>query len=212
MQAPAGGRTAVEIAIACQMHARAGSNGAMLEILAAWTSDHDGVPGAAGERAADAPRARDDALCAEAPRLRRLVHRLLGWRASAADLDDVVQDVLLAAFRHRERFRGDSSLRTWLTTIALRKAQRHANADRRRRRLRSLFGIAEPAVPDRQTDDERLDRTRAAMQQLRTAIARCWCCATSNSVTSKRSPRCAAAAAPPSTRACRAPASACATG
>ncbi|MFN3240174.1 MAG: RNA polymerase sigma factor [Planctomycetota bacterium] len=138
----------------------------MLEILAAWTSDHDGVPGAAGDRAADAPQARDDALCAEAPRLRRLVHRLLGWRASAADLDDVVQDVLLAAFRHRERFRGDSSLRTWLTTIALRKAQRHANANRRRRRLRSLFGIAEPAVPDRQTDDERLDRTRAAMQQL----------------------------------------------
>lgn len=114
--------------------------------------------------AAPAERASAETLCAQAPRLRRLVHRLLGWRAAAADLDDVVQDVLLAAWRHRATFRGDAALATWLTRIALRTVHTHVRRAALRRRL---FGwlSAEPAAPPCDADD-RLFATRQAMQQL----------------------------------------------
>lgn len=49
-------------------------------------------------------------------RIRRLAWRLLGWRA---DVDDVVQDVFFAAFKRLRRFRGESSVSTWLTTITI---------------------------------------------------------------------------------------------
>lgn len=105
------------------------------------------------------------ALCAEAPRLRRLAHRLLGWRASGHDLDDVVQDCLLAAWRHRATFRGDAALSTWLVRIALRTVQTHA---RRRAVRQRLFGwwFVEPTAPANDAADDRLVRTRTALQRL----------------------------------------------
>ena len=84
-------------------------------------------------------------LCAEAPRLRRLAHRLLGWRAGADELDDVVQDALLKAWRHRDGFRGEASLGTWLVRIVLTTCHDHV----RRRQLRyRLFGWLLPAEPE----------------------------------------------------------------
>ena len=59
----------------------------------------------------------------------RLAHRLLGW---SDDVDGVVQEVFLAALRHLDRFRGDSSLATWLTTVTVNECRRH----RRKRMLR----------------------------------------------------------------------------
>lgn len=111
-----------------------------------------------------ADRVTANALCAEAPRLRRLAHRLLGWRASAVDLDDVVQDVLLLAWRHRSTFRGDAALGTWLVRITLRTVQNHVRRQIVRRRL---FGwlVAEPPSPEPAGDD-RFERTRSAMQRL----------------------------------------------
>ena len=106
-----------------------------------------------------------DVLSAQAPRLRRLVHRLLGWRASAHDLDDIVQDVLLAAWRHRADYRGDAALSTWLTSIALRKAHNHVRSDRLRHRLFAWLGDREPTAA-MSAPDERLDRTHRAMQRL----------------------------------------------
>ncbi|MGC3970493.1 MAG: RNA polymerase sigma factor [Pirellulales bacterium] len=113
------------------------------------------------------------ALCAEVPRLRRLVHRLLGWRASAHELDDVVQDVLLKAWRHQATFRGDAALATWLTRIAIHAARDHARTARLRR---VLFGwwrtdATEPAATDDGDGgaDAPLDRTRAALRQLAAA-------------------------------------------
>lgn len=131
----------------------------------------DRTPVTAAARAAPAFA---DHLCAEAPRLRRLVHRLLGWSARAADVDDVVQEALLAAWRHRTTFRGDANLATWLVRITIRKARNHARAASVHRRV---FGwwmrdAVEPAAPAGETShplDERLDTTHVAMRALRHA-------------------------------------------
>lgn len=103
------------------------------------------------------------ALCSQAPRLRRLVHRLLGWQSRSGVLDDLVQDVLLAAWRHRATFRGESSLATWLHRIALRTVQNHVRQQNVRRRF---FGWlrGEPAAPP--CDHGAADRTHGAMQKL----------------------------------------------
>lgn len=108
-------------------------------------------------------------LCAEAPRLRRLAHRLLGWRARGDELDDVVQEALLKAWRHRAAFRGEASLATWLTRIVVHTCHDHA----RRRRLRQrLFGWLLPAHDEPMApapaapDDAPHAATRLAMQRL----------------------------------------------
>jgi RNA polymerase sigma-70 factor (ECF subfamily) len=62
------------------------------------------------------PRAFDQLVRRHQERVRRLAWRLLGWRA---DVDDVVQDVFFAAFKRLGRFRGESSVSTWLTTITI---------------------------------------------------------------------------------------------
>lgn len=51
-----------------------------------------------------------------------LAHRLLGW---PQDVDDVVQDVFLAAYAGLKRFRGDCRLRTWLFTITVNTCRQH---------------------------------------------------------------------------------------
>ena len=72
----------------------------------------------------------------------RLAFRLLGWRG---DVDDVVQEVFLAALKHGPRFRGESSVATWLTRITINKCRSH---QRRRHLWWRLFGRA--AEPDTQ--------------------------------------------------------------
>lgn len=95
-------------------------------------------------RAAPAAAAAGDLLLAHEPQLRRLVHRLLGW-PRPQDVDDVVQEVLLAAWRHRASFRGDAAVSTWLFRIAVRKAQNHARWSAVRRRWSG--GSADDALP-----------------------------------------------------------------
>jgi RNA polymerase sigma-70 factor (ECF subfamily) len=77
---------------------------------------------------------------------------LLGWRA--ADVDDVVQDVFLAALEHLHAFRGDASIETWLTTVALNRCRTHRRRQLFRLRWLSRFknraacGFADAAAPD----------------------------------------------------------------
>ncbi|HTR51942.1 MAG TPA: sigma-70 family RNA polymerase sigma factor [Kofleriaceae bacterium] len=59
---------------------------------------------------------------------RRVVH--------GADADDVAQDALLLAHRHRDSFRGHAQLRTWLYRIAMTAAFGYL---RKRRRSRELL-------------------------------------------------------------------------
>lgn len=144
------------------------SNGAVLDLITVWENESR-LPATTTPEAADLQRS--DALCAEAPRLRRLVHRLLGWNASAHDIDDVVQDALLSAFAHRDSFRGDSKLTTWLPQIALSKAKNHMRRARLRRRVLSFFGGGGDDLHQQTAGDssEQLDRTRLAMQKLKHA-------------------------------------------
>lgn len=119
------------------------------------TDTHTGVPVTA------------EALCAEVPRLRRLVHRLLGFGARGHDLDDLVQDVLLKAWQKRARFRGDAQLSTWLVAIALSTVKDHV---RRRTVRQRLFGWLLPADLAATTGgdpaNEPLDATTEALQRL----------------------------------------------
>ena len=52
--------------------------------------------------------------------LGRLVQRLLGYEGAVAD---VVQEVLLAVWVNRRKFRGDCSVGTWLARIAVNKCR-----------------------------------------------------------------------------------------
>jgi RNA polymerase sigma-70 factor (ECF subfamily) len=55
-----------------------------------------------------------------APRVRRLLGRLVG---RGADLDDLVQETYLRAWRALPRFRGESRFSTWLLRIATNTAR-----------------------------------------------------------------------------------------
>jgi RNA polymerase sigma-70 factor (ECF subfamily) len=99
----------------------------------------------------------------------RLVHRLLGW---PAETEDAVQDVFLAAWRKLDSFRGDASVATWLTRIAINRCR---SIQRRQwvrakwlRQAREAATDASPnAGPQQRADDqETVDALRAAIRQL----------------------------------------------
>ena len=85
-------------------------------------------------------------------------HRLMPH----ADLvDDVVQEVFLAALKGLQSFEGQSSLRTWLLAVA-----RHKIDDIYRQRLRAALAVERDAPDDEPTSaempvDERIDKERA---------------------------------------------------
>lgn len=62
----------------------------------------------------------------------RAVARFVGNLGARHDAEDVVQETFVRAFGSIDGFRGDSSLRTWLFTIARRLVLDHRRADRRR--------------------------------------------------------------------------------
>lgn len=68
-------------------------------------------------------------------RVTGLAARLLGWRDGA---EDVAQEVFLAVLRNQRRFRGQSSLWTWLATITVNRCR----SVQRRRWLYEKFTTA----------------------------------------------------------------------
>jgi RNA polymerase sigma-70 factor, ECF subfamily len=89
--------------------------------------------------------------------------------APRADLvDDIVQDVFLAALNGLATFQAQSSLRTWLLGIA-----RHKIEDVYRQRLRASMPLddlneaGEEPPSDAMPVDERIDRTRARLKARR---------------------------------------------
>ncbi len=79
-------------------------------------------------------RALDTLYARHGPSLLAYLIGLLSQRALA---EEVLQDVMLAAWQGAARFRGDSQVRTWLFTIARHRA---ANARRRRAPVQAPLG------------------------------------------------------------------------
>jgi len=101
-----------------------------------------------------------------AGRVHRTVARILG--PSDPDVEDVVQQVFLAALRGAGRFDGRSSVSTWLIGIATRRALDQARSRWRRgrwSRVRSRVGLGRPSsAPDARKDA--LDVAHTALEQL----------------------------------------------
>ncbi len=116
--------------------------------------------------------------------------RLQGW--TGADLDDLVQEVMVRVYRGLKTFRLDASFDTWVLQImsnASRNAVRDRNSGKARATRASLDGllardgkdrpaIAEPATAaegplDSALADERKARLAAALEKLPARIRQC---------------------------------------
>jgi RNA polymerase sigma-70 factor (ECF subfamily) len=85
-----------------------------------------------------AARDGDDAELAAAIRTAQPdVRRFLRLQVAPSELDDVVQDTVIRAYRSLPRFRAESSGRTWLLAIARRAAADAARRGARHRRVRA---------------------------------------------------------------------------
>jgi len=116
--------------------------------------------------------ARDDRAVrrlyrAHVDRVHRLVARILG--PADADVEDVVQQVFLAALDGARKFDGRSSVSTWVLGIAMRRALDHARARWRRDRwtkLRQTVGLGRGWMPPDQIHGARTE-AEALLARLR---------------------------------------------
>ncbi len=97
-----------------------------------------------------------------------LANRLLGW---PGDVDDVVQEVFLAAFLGLRKFRGDCRLRTWLFAITVNKCHSWRLRRRRMSPVRVISDSDDLSGMDRSSDRAAMDeetfaRVRRAVQTL----------------------------------------------
>lgn len=96
------------------------------------------------------------------------VRRIVG---SADDAEDVTQDTLLLAYRHRDAFRGDSRYRTWLYRIAATTALGHLR--RRRRTLgRLVDGDCARQAVEGQSDPAELPSAAVENAEMRAVMQR----------------------------------------
>jgi RNA polymerase sigma-70 factor, ECF subfamily len=84
-----------------------------------------------------------------------VARRIVGDREAASD---VTQDAMLAAFRHRDSFRGDARYRTWLYRIATTAALGHLRRERSQARRINASGreALAPLTPAPRTPIEEL--------------------------------------------------------
>jgi RNA polymerase sigma-70 factor (ECF subfamily) len=113
-------------------------------------------------------RAAEEVFAASVPRLTRVIRRLLAWRDDPRDL---LQDVFVAALRARSRFRGESSLETWLVRIAINECRKyHRRKWLETRLLRSLRFRSQPGeagvAEERAVRNECAARVRGAFGRL----------------------------------------------
>jgi RNA polymerase sigma-70 factor (ECF subfamily) len=98
----------------------------------------------------------------------RFLARLLG--AGASDLDDMVHTTFLEALRSAARFRGGSSVRTWLFGIAANVGRHHIRDQVRRRSFLRAWGDIKPSPsqsPDLAAEHHQMaERVAAAVAQL----------------------------------------------
>jgi RNA polymerase sigma-70 factor (ECF subfamily) len=109
----------------------------------------------------------DGLLAEHRERVARLCYRLLGWRE---DIQDVVQDVFVAAFRALPGFRRESGISTWLTRITVNTCRSHMRKRLPRLRLFAKRQADSEPCLGRSPDGELMDRER--FEQVRAAIGR----------------------------------------
>ncbi|MEM1356755.1 MAG: RNA polymerase sigma factor [Bacteroidota bacterium] len=97
-----------------------------------------------------------------------LLHRhLLRMLQSSADVDDVLQNVLVKVYRNLDRFRGESKLSTWLYRIATNEALTWLRSQQRRRKRissqdpASFVGLQLTADPYFNGDQAQLELQKA---------------------------------------------------
>ena len=108
------------------------------------------------------PDAFDEMVMQKAPELQRLVSQLLGWDSAC---EDVVQEVFVTAWEKIDRFRGDSSINTWLYSIAINQCRK---VRRKRGRWRKTFQrLCERQLANTQVIDleQKTDPTVAAIHK-----------------------------------------------
>lgn len=98
-----------------------------------------------------------------------VARRLVG--ANSADVEDVTQEALLRAYRHRDSFRGDARYHTWLYRIASSAAIAHLRK-RRRSRIEALDAEATQRAIDEFADPGPPADAAVADAQVRDQIAR----------------------------------------
>ncbi len=86
--------------------------------------------------------------------------------------EDAMQDTFLKAYRSYGRFRGDSSVYTWLTRIAINtcKDVRRSAWHRRMSRSIRLEDLPEPSVPPAEADDTLINSVLALPMKLRETV------------------------------------------
>lgn len=99
--------------------------------------------------------------------VRAFGRRLLGDETAAEDL---VQDTFLALPRAIGRFRGDSSLRTFLVSIAVNHARHHLRSAMRRRAAVGRFESEPPPSSPNPEDDARRAQLAAALTRALDAL------------------------------------------
>jgi len=97
-----------------------------------------------------------------------LANRLLGW---SGEVEDVTQDIFLAAFLGLKKFRCECSLKTWLFTITVNKCRsyRYKRMLRGRRISQAAdkgFLTSAGAADKTSMDSETFNRVRRAIQAL----------------------------------------------
>ena len=91
--------------------------------------------------------------------VRAFAKRLLG---DAATAEDLVHEVFVSLPKASRNFRGDSSLRTFLISIAVNHARHHVRAAQRRRRAISAYGEL-PTTESRDPEHETRRKELAAL-------------------------------------------------
>ena len=100
----------------------------------------------------------------------RVARQVLRMTGDASSVDDLVQEVFIAAFSSLGAFRGDAQIETWLYTITANKVRNWWDS-RRRRELRERRGMsggtAEVESPEQQLEaGEHLARFYVALGKL----------------------------------------------
>jgi RNA polymerase sigma-70 factor, ECF subfamily len=114
------------------------------------------------------PSAIQDLIDVHGDAIRKLVGRLMAFDP---EMEDVIQNTLVQVWRNIGSFRNQSSLKTWITRIAMMQCRNQQRSVRRwMRRLHDRWKLDSTKTDDsriaKKRDDPRWEMIQAAMKQL----------------------------------------------